>query len=155
MMLVETFTKNYYQFEFDIQIYRDLNECLNEVYTIGIFVSDNTHLRINVEGEVEYSEITDLSKTKKDKIISKIDTVLRNYLKTKKELLSEISDETAVYQGLTSRPSCGCCLSVVCKYQRDKRVNSIECFCKYCSSDYYSHNINNEVEDILCPFCKK
>ena len=154
-MLVETFTKKYYQFEFDIQIYMDLNESLDEVYTIRIFVSDITHLRINVEGNVEYSEITDLSKEQKDKMISKIDTVLRNYLKTKKKLLSEISDETAVYQGLTSRPSCGCCLSVVCKYQTDTRINSTECFCKSCSSNYYIHIVNDEVEDRLCPFCKK
>lgn len=153
MMLVETFTKNYYQFEFDIQIYMDLNE----VYTIGILTTDNTQLHThNViinESNDEYSEITDLSKKQKDKIISKIDTVLRNYLKTKKRLLSEISDETAIYQGLTSRPSCGCCLSVVCKYQDDTRVNSIQSFCKYCSSKYYSHIINNEVEDRLCPYC--
>lgn len=157
-MLVESFTKNYYQFEFDIQIYMDLNERLDEVYTIGIFISDNTELQpyyvIKAENNDEYAEMTDLSKEQKDKILSKIDTVLHNYLKTKKRLLSEISDETAVYQGLTSRPSCGCCLSVVCKYTEDTRVNSIQRFCESCSSDYYIHTINNEVEDSLCPFCK-
>lgn len=88
-MLVETFTKNYYQFEFDIQIYMDLNERLEEVYTVGILMSDNTQLyTYNVINEVnvddEYAEITNLSKDQKDKMISKIDTVLRNYLKTKK-----------------------------------------------------------------------
>lgn len=87
MVLVETFTKKYYQFEFDIQIYMDLNERLDEVYTIGIFISDNTVLyRYNVVNEYgyEYAEMSDLSKEQKDKIISKIVTVLRNYLKTKK-----------------------------------------------------------------------
>jgi hypothetical protein len=124
-MLVETFTKVYYQYEFDIKIYMDLNEDFNELYTIRIFITNNMLLdsrRITDESNDIYSEITDLSKEKKDKIISKIDTVLCNYLKTKKRLLSEISDETAVYQGLTSRPPCGCCLSVVCKYQEDERI---------------------------------
>lgn len=89
-MLVESFTKNYYQFEFDIQIYMDLNERLDEVYTIGIFISDNTELQpyyvIKAENnDDEYAEMTDLSKEQKDKILSKIDTVLHNYLKTKKD----------------------------------------------------------------------
>lgn len=150
MMLVETFTKIYYQFEFDIKIYMDLNE----LYTIRIFTTNNM-LHLYDKSNDTYSEIKDLSKEKKDKIISKIDTVLRNYLKTQKRLLSEISDETAVYQGLTSRPLCGCCLSVVCKYQQDKRVKSTESFCNCCNTEYYSHSISNEVEDRLCPFCKK
>jgi hypothetical protein len=83
-MLVETFTKKYYQFEFYIQIYKDLNE----IYTIGIFTTDNTKLHASnvIMNEINdnYSEIRDLSKERKDKIISEIDTVLRNYLKTKK-----------------------------------------------------------------------
>lgn len=148
-MLVETFAKVYYQFDFDIKVYVDLNK----LYTIRIFVTNN-NAHWNEQNNEKFAELNDLTKEKKDKIISKIDILLRNYLKTKRTLYSEISDNSAVHQGLTSRPSCGCCGSVVCKYIKDTRIKSVDSCCSCCGTVYYSHSMNDEVEDTLCQFCK-
>ena len=89
-----------YQYEFEVNVSYDGSE----FYSVFVTMKSN-----GLFEEHRFAQLARLSKQKKDFVLSKIDTIIDEYLENKKKL-SEISEGQAMYEGLTNKPlPCGCC----------------------------------------------
>jgi len=85
-----------FQYDFKVNVYKTDDE----LYSIFVFSRDRT----DKSATTTFAKLELVSALTKDKILNKLD----DYMKSK-QVLHEISDSQAMFDGLNTFPTCDCC----------------------------------------------
>lgn len=92
-----------YEYEFEVYVYE-----ISGFYSIYIYIKTKTDLNSLRNHCETVAKIEVISDVIKDKIMSRLDSIIEEYLSSRVKL-HEILESQIVYDGLNSKPKCTCC----------------------------------------------